>query len=129
MLNTYSNTLHSRWAKEYTVRSLLNCYCREVAGPNDQLHYDQLNQSQIEEGYPLAFSKRLMETQGQLMRIDLSPVDKYLLVIVDKPSRTYNFRFLSNFLLNRKGAGDEVSWQELSWNDLPQVLRTHLKLI
>lgn len=115
MIRTYDQILHQNLAKIYSLRGFLNCFCREVAGPQGALSYpeDIIN-------LPEGVFQSLQETGGILLNIDLH--DGQLTCVVDKKSQSYQYRYLSYFLFQ----SDTQEQQELDWNELQVILLNDL---
>jgi len=92
MIRSYDQALHQNLANIYSLRGFLNCYCREIAGPQSKISYPQkiidLSKNILES---------LKETGGILLNISLT--DGNLTCVVDKKSQSYQFRYLSYFYL------------------------------
>jgi len=107
MIRSYDQALHQNLAKIYSLRGFLNCYCREVAGPQSKISYPTNTKN---------LSKHLLEslkeTGGILLNINLT--NGQLTCVVDKRSQSYQYRYLSYFLLtNKEGSQEELEWDEL----------------
>ena len=115
MIRSYDQILHQNLAKIYSLRGFLNCFCREVAGPQGALSYpeDIINLSE-------GVFQSLQETGGILLNIDLH--DGQLTCVVDKKSQSYQYRYLSYFLFQ----SDTQEQQELDWNELQVILLNDL---
>lgn len=115
MIRSYDQILHQNLAKIYSLRGFLNCFCREVAGPQGALSYpeDIIN-------LPDSIFQSLQETGGILLNIDLH--DGQLTCVVDKKSQSYQYRYLSYFLFQ----SDTQAQQELDWNELQVILLNDL---
>ena len=115
MIRSYDQILHQNLAKIYSLRGFLNCFCREVAGPQGALSYpeDIINLSE-------GVFQSLQETGGILLNIDLH--DGQLICVVDKKSQSYQYRYLSYFLFQ----SDTQEQQELDWNELQVILLNDL---
>lgn len=115
MIRSYDQILHQNLAKIYSLRGFLNCFCREVAGPQGALSYpeDIIN-------LPDSIFKSLQETGGILLNIDLH--DGLLTCVVDKKSQSYQYRYLSYFLFQ----SDTQEQRELDWDELQAILLNDL---
>lgn len=115
MIRSYDQILHQNLAKIYSLRGFLNCFCREVAGPQGALSYpeDIIN-------LPDSIFQSLQETGGILLNIDLH--DGQLTCVVDKKSQSYQYRYLSYFLFQ----SDTQEQRELDWDELQTILLNDL---
>ncbi|QUM90303.1 hypothetical protein HWV03_16610 [Moritella sp. 36] len=115
MIQSYDQILHQNLAKIYSLRGFLNCFCREVAGPQGALSYpeDIIN-------LPDSIFQSLQETGGILLNIDLH--DGQLICVVDKKSQSYQYRYLSYFLFQN----NTQDQQELDWDELQVILLNDL---
>ncbi|HZV97622.1 MAG TPA: IucA/IucC family protein [Methylophilaceae bacterium] len=77
-------------AEQRSQQTLLNCYCREVAAPNNELTVGPLF-SQNE--WPMSIKLRLQHKGGQAMEILLPHTQGRLLTVVAFYSATGNFRY------------------------------------
>lgn len=122
MIRSYDQALHQNLAKIYSLRGFLNCYCREVAGPQSKISYPK-NIKNI--SYNILES--LKETGGILLKINLT--DGQLICVVDKTSHSYQYRYLSYFLFtNKDGFQQELDWDKLQsklLDDLAIHFNTH----
>lgn len=103
MHSTYYAPLHSGQAQAYTLRALLNCYCRDVAGPQGHIDYP-LPQS----NWPQAFFDHWQHSGGVPLTLALPSMESGLLLLVDKHSCTSSFRFLSHCWLLDNGTYQPV---------------------
>ena len=115
MIQSYDQILHQNLAKIYSLRGFLNCFCREVAGPQGDLSYPE-DISNL----PDSLFQSLQETGGVLLSINL--FDGKLTCVVDKRSQSYQYRYLSYFLLKNE-AQDQ---RELDWGELQVILLNDL---
>lgn len=103
------------------MENLLNCYCREVAGPSGQIGIGPLfGQSD----WPLALRAALHRTGGQVMHVLLSSIGSRLLVVVDAPSPTGNYRYRSQPYYKLPGR----PWTLLDWTMLSSLLLREMAL-
>lgn len=102
-------------ANQRSLETLLNCYCREVAGPAGQIGIGPL----FGQGdWPMALRAALGQGGGKAMHILLPHSGERLLVAVDQPSPTGNYRYRSPFY--RKSPGRP--WAPLNWRILATLL-------
>jgi len=102
-------------AGQRSLETLLNCYCREVAGPAGQIGIGPLfGQSD----WPMALRTALGQGGGKAMHILLPHIGERLLVVVDQPSATGNYRYRSPFYHKSPGR----PWAPLDWHTLATLL-------
>jgi len=102
-------------ANQRSLETLLNCYCREVAGPAGQIGIGPLfGQSD----WPMALRTALGQGGGKAMHILLSHSGERLLVVVDQASATGNYRYRSPFYHKSPGR----PWAPLDWRILATLL-------
>ena len=102
-------------ANQRSLETLLNCYCREVAGPAGQIGIGPLfGQSD----WPMALRTALGQSGGKAMHILLPHIGERLLVVVDQPSPTGNYRYSSPFYHKSPGR----PWAPLDWRVLATLL-------
>ena len=104
-----------------SMETLLNCYCREVAGPEGQLSVGPLfgqNDS------PASVRLALQRSGGRIMHIRLPLTDERLLTVVDGASATGNYRYQSPFYCKSTGK----PWALLDWQALAGLLLRELSL-
>lgn len=118
---------HDILSTQYSGHFLLNCYCREIAGPNALLTLAPLVENDTIEGL---FARSFFEHQGMIMAIELPVSSMRLLVVVDKPSTTFNFRFLSRIIkvdtIQTRAQKNRLHYTHLAWQELPEVLINEL---
>lgn len=101
--------------------TLLNCYCREVAGPDGQMSVGPLfAQSEA----PMALRHALQRSGGQLLQLQLPQSGERLLVAVMQASPTGNFRHCSPLF----GKAPGQPWTLLDWETAAQRLLRELSL-
>jgi siderophore synthetase component len=115
-------------AARYTGHSLLNCYCREIAGPNKLLFFIEDSDG---DHYQRFFTDACPDAEGILI-LNFPFLALRLLVLVDKPSRTHNYRFLSDVLvlditpdgMSNTDASDRRTFfcEALAWSDIPELI-------
>ncbi len=104
-----------------SMETLLNCYCREVAGPEGQLSVGPLfgqNDS------PVSVRLALQRSDGRIMHIRLPLTGDRLLTVVDGASATGNYRYQSSFYCKSLGK----PWALLDWQALAGLLLRELSL-
>ena len=72
-----------------SMETLLNCYCREVAGPQGQLHIGPLFG---QTDWPQSVHIAMRSQGGSAMHITLPMTEGRLLTVVEHASRTGNYR-------------------------------------
>jgi len=102
-------------AGQRSLETLLNCYCREVAGPAGQIGIGPL----FGQGdWPMALRAALGQGGGKAMHILLPHSGERLLVAVDQASATGNYRYRSPFYHKSPGR----PWAPLDWRTLATLL-------
>lgn len=101
--------------------TLLNCYCREVAGPEGQLSVGPLFG---QNDWPMALRMCLQRDGGQVMHVQLPHTGERLLTVVTGASPTGNFRYRSP--LYHKAPGKP--WALLDWEATAVLLLNELSL-
>lgn len=102
-------------ANQRSLETLLNCYCREVAGPAGQIGIGPL----FGQGdWPMALRTALGQGGGKAMHILLPHIGERLLVVVAQPSPTGNYRYGSPFYHKSPGR----PWAPLDWHTLATLL-------
>lgn len=102
-------------AGQRSLETLLNCYCREVAGPAGQISIGPL----FGQGdWPMALRMALGQGNGKAMHILLPQSGERLLVAVDQASPTGNYRYRSPFYHKSPGR----PWAPLEWRTLAALL-------
>ncbi|MBT9568946.1 MAG: iron transporter [Thiobacillus sp.] len=108
-------------AARRAMETLMNCYCREVAGPEGQLSVGPLfgpNDA------PASVRLDLHRIGGRLLQIDLPFTHERLLTVVDGLSATGNYRYPSPFYGKTPGK----PWALLDWRALVGVVLRELSL-
>jgi siderophore synthetase component len=77
-----------------SMETLLNCYCREVAGPQGQLHIGPLFG---QTDWPQSVHVAMRSQGGSAMHITLPMTEGRLLTVVEHASPTGNYRYRSPF--------------------------------
>ncbi|WP_036243010.1 IucA/IucC family protein [Methylobacter luteus] len=102
-------------AGQRSLETLLNCYCREVAGPAGQISIGPL----FGQGdWPMALRAALGQGGGKAMHILLPHSGERLLVLVGQASPTGNYRYHSPFYYKSPGR----PWAPLEWRTLATLL-------
>jgi siderophore synthetase component len=94
-----------------SMEILMNCYCREVAQPQEQLHVGPLFG---QNDWPQSIHMSLRNTGGSVMHVRLPLSGARLLTVVDAPSATGNYRYRSPFYCKAPG----MPWALLDWEAL-----------
>lgn len=115
-LQTFYHTCSAEdQAGQRSLETLLNCYCREVAGPAGQIGIGPL----FGQGdWPMALRVALGQGGGKAMHILLPHSGERLLVAVDQASATGNYRYRSPFYHKSPGR----PWAPLDWRILATLL-------
>lgn len=104
-----------------SMETLMNCYCREVAQPQAQLHVGPLFG---QNDWPQSVHMSLRHTGGSVMHVRLPLTGARLLTVVEGPSATGNYRYLSPFYCKAPG----MPWALLYWEALAGWLLRELAL-
>lgn len=108
-------------AGQRSQETLLNCYCREVAGPEGHLSVGPLFG---QNDWPMALRMILQRDGGQVMHVQLPHIGERLLTVVAQASPTSNFRYRSP--LYHKALGKP--WALLDWEATAALLLNELSL-
>lgn len=108
-------------AGQRSQETLLNCYCREVAGPEGHLSVGPLFG---QNDWPMALRMRLQRASRQVMHVQLPHTGGRLLTVVAGASPTGNFRYHSP--LYHKAPGKP--WVLLDWEATAALLLNELSL-
>ncbi|MHB1053200.1 MAG: IucA/IucC family protein [Thiobacillus sp.] len=104
-----------------SMETLLNCYCREVAGLEGQLSVGPLfGQSDS----PASVHLALRRTGGRAMHIRLPLTGERVLTVVDNACATGNYRYLSPMYCKAPGK----PWALLDWQTLAGLLLRELSV-
>ena len=95
-------------AGQRSQETLLNCYCREVAGPAGELSVGPLF---WQNDWPAAVKMALQREGGQVLHVQLPHTGERLLVVVAAASLTGNYRYRSPFFHKAPGK----PWALLDW--------------
>lgn len=104
-----------------SMETLLNCYCREVAQPQDQLRVGPFFG---QNDWPQSMHLALRNNGGSVMQVRLPMTGVRLLTVVDAPSATGNYRYRSPFYCKSPGK----PWELLEWEGLAGRLLQELSL-
>lgn len=108
-------------AGQRSQETLLNCYCREVAGPEGQLSVGPLLG---QNDWPMALRMTLQRDGGHVIHVQLPHTGGRLLTVVAHVSPTGNFRYRSP--LYHKAPGEP--WALLDWEASAALLLHELSL-
>lgn len=108
-------------AGQRSQETLLNCYCREVAGPAGELSVGPVF---WQNDWPAAIQMARQREGGQVLHVQLPYSGDRILAVVDAPSPTGNYRYRSPFF--HKAAGKP--WALLDWESQATVLLRELSL-
>ena len=115
---SYKNHTHHDEAGLRAMETLLNCYCREVAGPEGLVNIGSLFGKN---DWPLAL--RAVMPQGEVMQVMMPRINiRLLLVITD--SLTGNYRYSNTAYYKMPGR----SWADLQWDKLAVLILEDLSL-
>lgn len=101
--------------------TLLNCYCREVAGPASELSVGPLF---WQNDWPAAVRMALQRAGGQMLHVHLPRTGERLLAVVAAASLTGNFRYRSPFFHKSPGK----PWALLDWKSQAALLLREMAL-
>lgn len=111
-------------ALQYTGHFLLNCYCREIAGPNGLLFYPDVS------------ANKARSASGCLLAVDFPFSSLRLLMFIEKTSTTCNYHYLGQPWIaeispeRMSRAAEEhqdlQSCTPLAWRDLPAMIVSEL---
>ena len=104
-----------------SMETLLNCYCREVAGPEGQLSVGPLFG---QNDNPVSIRLALQRSGGRIMHVRLPLSGDRLLTVVDGASPTSNYRYQSPFYCK----SPEKPWALLDWQVLAGLLLREMSL-
>ncbi|RFC40176.1 MAG: Siderophore synthetase component [Candidatus Nitrotoga sp. CP45] len=104
-----------------SMETLLNCYCREVAGPEGQLSVGPLFG---QNDNPVSIRLALQRSGGRIMHVRLPLTGDRLLTVVDGASSTSNYRYQSPFYCKSPGK----PWALLDWQVLAGLLLREMSL-
>lgn len=116
-----TRTLAVLKAGQRCQETLLNCYCREVAGPDGQMSVGPLFG---QTDWPMALRLILQRDGGQVLQLQLPHSGERLLAGVERASPTGNFRYLSPLFHKAPGR----PWALLDWESSAQMLLKELSL-
>ena len=101
--------------------TLLNCYCREVAGPNGQSRVGPLVG---QNDWPAAITMTVQRERGHVLQIELPHVHDSLLAVVGGAWITGNHRYLSPIYHK----AENKPWALLDWEALAALLLREMAL-
>lgn len=104
-----------------SMETLLNCYCREVAGPEGHLSVGPLFR---QNDNPISIRLALQRSGGRIMHVRLPHTEDRLLTVVDSASTTSNYRYQSPFYCKSLGK----PWALLDWQTLAVLLLREMSL-
>ena len=108
-------------AGQRSQETLLNCYCREVAGPAGEMSVGPLF---WQNDWPTAIQLALQREGGQVLHVQLPHSGERLLVVVAGPALTGSFRYRSPFFHKAPGK----AWTLLDWQKQAAVLLRELSM-
>lgn len=120
-LNHVYETSASPEAQQRSQEVLLNCYCREVAGPEGQLSVGPLFG---QNDWPMALRMILQRSHGQVLHVLLPHTDERLLTVVAHAAPTGGFRYQAP--IYQKSSGKP--WTLLEWEAVATLLLRELSL-
>ena len=101
--------------------TLLNCYCREVAGPAGEL---QIGPLFWQSDWPAAIRMAVQREGGQVLHVQLPYTGERLLVVVATASATGIYRYRSPFFCKTPGK----PWALLDWSTQAALLLREMAL-
>jgi len=107
----YKNKFNEEISSQRNIQTLLNCYIREFAEPENQF---RIQPNSHKTDLPQAFKTKV----GQILEVKLPKLNSLLLVLVDRRQAMGQCRFLSSPYLKQSGSG----WQRLEFLDLAKLL-------
>ncbi len=116
-----SDVIAEQEAGRRAMETLLNCYCREVAGPERHLSVGPLLS---QNDSPTSVRLALQRSGGRILHIHLPFTGTRLLTVVSSASVTGNFRYQSPFYYKSFGK----PWIMLDWQMLAGLLLNELSL-
>lgn len=114
-------SLAAQEAGQRSQETLLNCYCREVAGPAGEMSVGPLF---WQNDWPAAIQVALQREAGQVLHMQLPHTGDRLLAVVAGPSLTGNYRYRSPFFHKAPGK----AWALLDWQAQATLLLRELSL-
>jgi len=108
-------------AERHSLEALLNCYCRELAGPEGHLTIGPLFG---QNDWPISVKTILQQQRGQAMHVVLPQTEDRLLTVVAFASLTGNFRYRSPIYHKAPGK----PWALLEGMSLAALLLRELSL-
>jgi siderophore synthetase component len=107
-----------------SMKTLLNCYCREVAQPQGQLQIVHIGPLFGQNDWPQSVHMALRSHGGSVMQVQLPLTGARLLTVVDGPAVTGNYRYRSPFYCKAPAK----PWDLLDWEGLAGWLLRELSL-
>ena len=108
-------------AGQRSQETLLNCYCREVAGPAGEMSVGPMF---WQNDWPTAIQLTLQREGGQVLHVQLPHTGERLLVVVAGPALTGSFRYRSPVFHKAPGK----PWTLLDWQSQAAVLLREMAL-
>lgn len=102
-------------ADQASIEALLNCYCRDIAGPAGEL---SVQCQDADQSWPQAIHVRLALGSASVLQVRFPDTDAHMLVLVAGHSRTCNYRYLSAPFYKSALQG----WQVLGLEHLARLL-------
>lgn len=106
-------------ADQASMEALLNCYCRDIAQPADELSVHDAGASQM---WPQALRIRQALDFASILQISFPDSEDLLLIAIAGDSRTCNYRYLSPPYLK----SSQRSWRILGLEQLARLILNHL---
>lgn len=102
-------------AGRQAMRTLMNCYCREVAGPRGQL---RVSRPGADDDWPQPIRMASQQDGGQVMQVALPATGARIVTVVEDASATANYRYRSSFYCKAPGS----HWSPVEADALPHLL-------
>ena len=118
----YQQSLVKEKAAHRSITGLLNCYCREFAGPRGEVQIDPIFDHN---DWPQAIKHGFRTDNEHLMLITLAQSHAWLIVQVTELKQLGQCRYVGAPYLKTKGTG----WSRLDHRTLAKVLLQHLALV
>ncbi|WP_196139783.1 IucA/IucC family siderophore biosynthesis protein [Aliikangiella sp. G2MR2-5] len=115
----YQHSLNQEKAAQRSINGLLNCYCREFAGPRGEI---QIDPAFGQNDWPQAIKYGFRADDAQLMLITLKQSNAWLMVQISELKQLGQCRYIGAPYLKRKGEG----WTRMDHLSLAKVLLQHL---
>ncbi|MEJ2419670.1 MAG: IucA/IucC family protein [Exilibacterium sp.] len=112
-------------AARYTAQFIINCYCREIAGPEGLII---INDQRIE--IEKQWAGMTNEEPDCLLTLDLPWANKKIVCGIDAPSLTYNYKFATDFFVIEHSTDQDTglgrlepsSLRVLAWDNLAKLI-------